>query len=175
MKQEPTFTLYKLPEGFIVTSDEEIKEGDINVPSDVTTFKDFSITSKDDLPILNEKNFGYKKVIAQQNQLDFSSLKEEQQKKIGWFDVEKFKKQQGFSGSHYFCYEEGFVIGFNKSQELQSDMFTLDDMINVAKMATGTFRTEKQIKAYIQSLSKSKSWEVIGELKSGKFKILRIL
>ena len=60
MKYEIIYTEHY---AFIV-SDEEIKEGDFNVPSDFDRTSDISITSKEDLEVVNDKFNGYKKVIA---------------------------------------------------------------------------------------------------------------
>ena len=65
-------TLHKLPSGFIITSDEQIKEGDY-------MFFDGIILKLEK----NESPKNRLKVIAQQDQIDFSSLLEEEQKKIG--------------------------------------------------------------------------------------------
>ena len=45
-------------------SNEKMRAGDINVPSDFSSIEDLSITSEDDLEIVNDKNHGYFKVIA---------------------------------------------------------------------------------------------------------------
>jgi hypothetical protein len=46
-----------------ITSNEEIKECEYNVPSDFSKISDISKTSKEDLQVVNEKNNGYKKII----------------------------------------------------------------------------------------------------------------
>jgi hypothetical protein len=48
----------------LIVSDEEIKEGDFNVPSDFDRTSDISITSEEDLEVVNDRFNGYKKVIA---------------------------------------------------------------------------------------------------------------
>ena len=78
---KPTFELHKLPEGFIVTSDEEIKEYD-----KILCLEDMKIDYATDRT--NHHRNLFLKVIAQQDQIDLSGLLEEEQKKIGWFDVE---------------------------------------------------------------------------------------
>jgi hypothetical protein len=50
-----------IPQYLYLLSDEEIKEGELNTPSD---FWDFSITNEEDLEIVNNKLNGYRKVIA---------------------------------------------------------------------------------------------------------------
>jgi hypothetical protein len=124
--------LHKLPEGFVLTSDETPNKG-----YDGYYFLDGKLfhTSK----VLLQT--GCKEVIAQQHQLGFSELSLEDQKKIGWFDVEKLaKKAKGRPSvdvdlipkketnvDAYF----GFLEGFQKAQELLSDkQFTLSDIRN---------------------------------------------
>lgn len=51
-----------------ITSNEVIKEGEYNVPSDFSSFLDISKTSKEDLQIVNEKSNGYKKIILTTDQ-----------------------------------------------------------------------------------------------------------
>lgn len=46
-----------------ITSDEEIKEGEYNVPSDFSKIEDITKTSKEDLKFVNNKFNGYKKII----------------------------------------------------------------------------------------------------------------
>lgn len=97
------YTLHKLPEGFIVTSNEEIKEGDIGfdglyifkclkpfIANETTSGKNIPCfyIELGKSPVFHETSY-IKKVIAQQDQIDFSSLLEEEQKEIRWFDVEK--------------------------------------------------------------------------------------
>ena len=48
----------------LIVSDEEIKEGDFNVPSDFDRTSDISITSEEDLEVVNDRFNGYKKVIT---------------------------------------------------------------------------------------------------------------
>jgi hypothetical protein len=48
----------------LIVSDEEMKKGDFNVPSDFDRTSDISITSEEDLGVVNDRFNGYKKVIA---------------------------------------------------------------------------------------------------------------
>jgi hypothetical protein len=48
----------------LIVSDEEIKEGDFNIPSDFNRTSDISITSEEDLEVVNDRFNGYKKIIA---------------------------------------------------------------------------------------------------------------
>jgi len=48
----------------LIVSDEEIKPGDFNVPSDCNKSSDISRTSEEDLVIVNDKFNGYKKIIG---------------------------------------------------------------------------------------------------------------
>jgi hypothetical protein len=130
-------TLHKLPEGFIVTSDEHWKTDD-----SIYDFKDnvFRICKLSHLPNGEEvKDRWCKKVIAQQDQIDFSALTEEKQKEIGWFDVEKIQKEKFLEframiteTSEKNLFEIGIREGFQKAQELLSDRrVTLEVIRNV--------------------------------------------
>jgi len=93
------YKLHKLPEGFIITSNEEIKEGDFVYSKDSETIdktKGFFICHQIEhelnVPATRFEGKDYfnelqrlKKVIAQQHQIDFSALPEDDYKKIGWF------------------------------------------------------------------------------------------
>ena len=98
------------------------------------------------------------KVIAQQDQIDFSSLTEEEQKEIGWFDIEKFSKEASKKKVKLIygerinngdideyvktgglvivtCGEPLYKEGFQKAQELLSDrVFTLEDVVKIVHM-----------------------------------------
>lgn len=151
------YTLHKIKKEFVLTSNEKCSQIYSDFYFENYEIYKFSETCLDDL---TEISFP---IIAQQEQIDFSSLTEEEQKKIGWYDVEKLKKQQGFSGSHYFCYEEGFIEGFQKAQELLSDRrFTLEEMFNLMELLRDTesrIMFEVKTRRYIESLSQ-KSWKV---------------
>jgi hypothetical protein len=158
-----TYTLIKTPEQFLVVSDEEYKEG-----------KEYEILVYNKGLVFETNRLlpHFKQVVAQQDQIDFSALKEEEQKEIGWFDVEKLAKES--IGNKYFQDEIPDAIadykkGFQKSQELLSDRrFTLEELewafmrgalIN-QRSHNGeilSFTTERN--KDIQSLSQ-KSWKV---------------
>jgi hypothetical protein len=124
--------LHKLPEGFIVTSDEIPHKGDIV----------FETLNKVLFTVLEENDYSnssFKKVIAQQDQIDFSTLLEEEQKKIGWFDIEKLAETGadnyvlGFAADYQNELETGYYAGyleaFQKAQEFLSDkVFTLNEV-----------------------------------------------
>ena len=195
------YELHKLKEGFIITSDEEIKEEDL-------IYGLFNggvlLKSKINVPIHSQyyKEYGLK-VITQQDQIDFSALKLEDQKEIGWFDVEKFALDS--YNKSYPNYEpvtdyklvekyrsvEQFNNGFQKAQELLSDRsFTLED---IERAMIEGLSIEKFWEKCVQSLSQPKSWKVelemedkialdghtvVGKepkLTNGKIKILKLL
>jgi hypothetical protein len=165
------YTLHKLPQGFIITSDEDINIGEQYL--DDSNFIRRSVTGEGEY--WRARN-NYKKVIAQQDQIDFSFLSEDEQKKIGWFDVDKLKLEKypidrKFNDSFESGLRIGFIEGFQKAQELLSDrMFTLEDMKkafnagdNYRYYENGGFRSipsdvldEEQ---FIESLSQ-KSWKI---------------
>lgn len=125
------YKLHKLPkEGFIITSDEEINLKDKYLYSDQTKIN----TRLRQNPNAEYPYPEYKKVIAQQDQIDFTFLSEEDQKKIGWYNIEQLAhevliKWGIFSGSLHTGIRDGFVEGFQKAVELLSDRkFTLEEM-----------------------------------------------
>jgi DNA-dependent RNA polymerase auxiliary subunit epsilon len=152
------YILHKLPEGFIVTSNEKIKKDDIKWHH-VTGIRQ----------ALVDGNYTNQfKVIAQQDQIDFSGLSEEEQKEIGWFDL--YVEAQNYAIStkspNREAHRAGYVKGFQKAQELLSDRrFTLEDIeatkdygnhqreMDAGKIPYVTFEE------FIQSLSPN-SWKV---------------
>jgi hypothetical protein len=170
-------TLHKLPEGFIVTSDEEIK--DVRPHKDKLHLEKGYIlnTFPDYLTDLSE----CKLVIAQQDQIDFSALSEEEQKETGWFDVEKALEEILSKEANYNNYWKSIIYSnptlISAIQELLSDRrFTLEDirhsLIELIKdtscedgLLVGKSPAEayKWIESYIKSLS-VKSWEIEVEM-----------
>jgi hypothetical protein len=170
------YTLHKIPEGFIVTSDEIPNVGDTVVES------------------LECQSI---KVIAKQYQIDFSSLSEEEQKEIGYFDVDsvvdsildKEYHNVDLCYSDFKIYEQGYRSAFQKAQELLSDRkFTKGEM----KLAFLETDTNRSFEEFIRSLSQT-SWKVELEMEydlesidsskkvmrpkltNGKIKILKLL
>jgi hypothetical protein len=195
------YTLHKLPEGFIITSDEEIKDYD-NVLDNVKRI--WIKMEPCFVKVAKENHYGKSfKIIAQQDQIEFSSLKEEEQKEIGWYDIEKIcvKDLEGLYGTipdigHIDeTYVSGFKTGFFVAQELLFDRrFTLEDMNQSvfigARNSTTPEKAARELNNYIQSLSKQ-SWKVELEMEfipqalpqdrykptltDGKVKILKLL
>jgi hypothetical protein len=136
---KPTFRLHKLPQGYVLTSDEKGEGKGINVP-----------------------------VIAQD--FDFSSLSPEDQKEIGWFDVEKLAIE--YEKNHY----DGdlgrgpikiYCDAFQKAQELLSDKrFTLEDIRKALELKNPFASYVDSDEHIIQSLSQPKSWEVEVEIET---------
>lgn len=168
-------TLHKLPEGFIVTSDEKYEEG--------KKYNSFVYNEG----IVFETNRllpQFKQVIAQQDQIDFSDLKEEEQKRIGFFDVEMFALEcypiNQFEDEFDYRFRFGFKSGFRKALELTSGIrFTEEDIARAFLKGCQSERMlsnrGKDLKNYIQSLSQLKSWKVEGHIENDKFKITKIL
>jgi riboflavin synthase alpha subunit len=169
------YTLHKLPEGFIISSDEKPKNGDIVISK--INYRKFLFEKGDIIDDISHK------VIAQQDQIDFSALSEEEQKEIGWYDTIKFAREEVqnhnniFFDSKYNMENYGidrFNAGFQKAQELLSDRrFTLEDMkkateiaLNSSYVTTQHFSGHSTVKhnftsnEIIQSLSQPKSWKV---------------
>lgn len=167
------YKLHKLSEEFIIVSDELPYPNDIVLSTVTNTLVTFT----------NPRFFSentYFKVIAQQNQIDFSSLSEEEQKKIGWFSL--IPTKYCIPNKHYIseddkkCYDVGYVDGFLKAQELLSDKkFTLENIRKMLEIGffygrqfewdiqNGNKRIEEHNKIFnefIHSISKPKSWKV---------------
>jgi len=193
-------TLHKLPEGFIVTSDEKIKIGNkvypktqnIHSGNTISTCLSFGQNCWSEhiiTELTDEKGYHpshLRKVLTQQDQIDFSALKEEEQKEIGWFDVEKIQKEKFLEframiteTSEKNLFEIGIREGFLKAQELLSDRrFTSDDMRKMMETAivygrqfewdilNGNKRKEEHNQLFdkvIQSLSQQ-SWKIEVEM-----------
>lgn len=163
---KPTYTLHKLPEGFIITSDEiELNENcyeyDVlglfaynpthNIFGIITQADDKRVTIGDSVyttqtgdtiyDIININGFKVFKTIAQQDQIDFSTLSEEKQKEIGWFDIEKLADNEvsnkvALYPNDYWNRKEEWINGFQKAQELLSDRkFTEKEVMKAMKHA----------------------------------------
>jgi hypothetical protein len=149
------YILHKISEGFIITSDVTPDKG-----YDGFYYLEGKLynTSKTMLQT------SCKEVIAQQDQIDFSSLSEVEQKRIGWFDNLELSKQ--FSEQGVWQCPVSYEIGFNKAIELLSDrMFTGKNIVeaiafgfSICKQFDRAPFDSEQIK-FIQSLSQ-KSWTV---------------
>jgi len=165
--------LHKLPEGFIVTSDEEIKQGDLKY----TPFDDIIKIHKQEGQYYDTHE---SKIIAQQHQITFSDdITEEKLREIGCVDVQKLNENaNGYAvfgkpiGEKYLAFKEGYNQGFQKAQELLSDrVFTKEDM-QQALVDMGLLTVKNPVgSAYkideiIQSLSKPKCWEVEIEMEA---------
>jgi hypothetical protein len=161
-----SYTLHKLTEGFILTSEDFIKEDELFLMGD-------EIIQNSSLHTEEWCKSKQPKVIAQQDQIDFSSLKEEEQKEIGWFDVNKvivaivginYYNRLNKDGSEYKI----LCSVFQKAQELLSDRtFTLEEVIQftekcmiLANDSNNIGRLRKFIEIQSQSLSQPKSWKV---------------
>jgi len=147
-------TLHKLSEKFLITFGAGefknfcFKEGEIIGCTLIQKDPEYSET--------------FYKVIAQQDQIDFSALSEKEQKEIGYFDVEKlalkefmfpeklFHSMKNSSQNEYLLEEEygkqntvvyfqciAFIKSFQKLQEIFSDrMFTLEDIRKLVNSVT---------------------------------------
>jgi hypothetical protein len=160
------YTLHKLPEGFIITSDETLQIGDLCYGEDINK-KGFPINIHEagSHDLYNKRP----KMVAQQNQIDFSALSEEEQKNIGWFDVIslgedatnlrilKHKTPSQLTRQYY----DGYLDGFQKAQELLSDrMFTLEDMQKAYCTGMQFIGEDKGGPTEFSQSLHQKSWEV---------------
>jgi hypothetical protein len=167
-------TLHKLPEGFIVTSDEGSKKGELTIFPSTENGRIVKLntpkTAESDYAANGIYNL---KVIAQQDQIDFSALSKEDEKRIGYFDIEKFiDKIDTPENLDQFSYGEGIEIGFLKAQELLSDRrFTLEDMRKAIAESWNSCEDNEDDETFtqvfnriIQFLSQPKSWEIEVEM-----------
>jgi hypothetical protein len=127
------YNLHKLPEGFIITSHEDIQEDDFVFANDTNVI--FRCNNHEANSAIPQFKNLYEKLIAQQDQIDFSALSEEEQKKIGWFDVDDMARrwctmQTTRSTDYWKSMVSVYIKGFQKAQELLASdrRFTLDDM-----------------------------------------------
>jgi hypothetical protein len=191
--------LHKLPEGFIITSGEKTlsQNGDKYLGH-----PDYNKVLTWNMKGMHEgKAVWISKVIAQEPNIIFSSLKPEEQKEIGWFDVAKLANEQfdldtkqiphpttlwyDSQNAHF----NSFVKGFQKAQELLSDkVCTLKDLESIflfgkqhgltvagcIKNGHDIPNTKENMNEVIQALYQN-SWEVEIEMTDDKVKILRIL
>lgn len=148
------YTLHKISKGFIITSDEVIKDGDTVIYPIKTTIP---------VQYLGGDLIGSEiKVIAQQEQIDFTELDETDLKKIGCFDLGtlwfNFRCENPNSVGALQTQYESFKWLFEKTQESLSEVkFTLED---IEKAMIEGLTIEKFWERCVQSLSESKSWEV---------------
>jgi hypothetical protein len=189
-------TLHKLSERFLITFGAGefknfcFKEGEIIGCTLIQKDPEYSET--------------FYKVIAQQDQIDFSALSEKEQKEIGYFDVEKlalkefmfpeklFHNMKNSSQNEYLLEEEygkentvvyfqciAFIKSFQKLQEIFSDRrFTLEDIKKCYEEGfyQGSLKDSpvKDFSLYSESQSKPKSWKIDGLWENNKFKITKI-
>lgn len=66
--------IIKLSNIYFGVDDSEIKEGDINIPSDFSKIEDMSITSKEDLEIVNDRQNGYLKITHSTQPLEWHQV-----------------------------------------------------------------------------------------------------
>jgi hypothetical protein len=182
-------TLHKLQEGFIVTSEETPKGSDLIIWTG-NTVEHFPKQGTPQIKygcIVESVNYSgtthkdWKKVIAQQDQIDFSSLSEEEQKEIGWFDVEELalNETSDIDNSQFdrgVIY--GFHKGFKKAVELLSDRrFTGEDLANYLNFVEDYYYyhsdtwydrdTDEPVKRatmFFKFKSQLKSWEIEVEM-----------
>lgn len=186
MKNKPAYKLHKLTEGFIVTSDEEIKN-DTAFYLSPTNYFGKTVRKEGNLWVCeNMGGFHFlseaEKLIAQQDQIDFSALKQEDQKEIGWFDNLEDRKIVGAQQyaldkckDKISCLTEvkvAWETGFETAQKLLSDKkWFIEEQVREAimkgidiwmnNMTDGSSEIiEKDFKEIIQYLSQPKSWSV---------------
>jgi hypothetical protein len=180
--------LHKLPEGFIVTSDEKPIKDDLCFDLEGSPGYNNQLYIVKCLRTADDSYWAKntKKIIAQQHQLTFSDdIPEEKLREIGWIDIEKLALHHNdyFGEMPSKIYDrEGFyqvknyIAGFQKALELLSDRrFTEEDMLKFyywLKKSYGptkpleeaqiVHRTtpDKIVEMFAQSLSQPKCWEV---------------
>ena len=117
-------------------------------------------------------------------------LSKEFAEEIGWVDVEELALKEAnaiqqldeYSKGRWYGIIQGYNTGFNKSQELNKNKYSLEDMQKcfaqaIADSGEHAFieKSGKQcFDEYIQSLSKSQ-WEIEYTKTNGKFTVTKIL
>jgi hypothetical protein len=201
-------TLYKLKEGWVLCSNEEIKSGDtiLHKSHDVISIhKAREIVGMSIVVGENKESscwIDYSKKVLTQSP-DLSSLSPDEQKEIGWFDVEKVALEEYpvriCDSYDVLCHRVGddmneqnrehFIKGLKKHAELTADRrFTEDDMISFGKQcfykgfnkcknddanSFTLWREEGGI--LIKNIQQPKSWEVKVEEVNGAYKVLSIV
>lgn len=122
----------------LIVSDEEIKPGDFNVPSDCNKSSDISRTSEEDLVVVNDKFNGYKKIIGHRPftsaailegvpMLPEFSLEDDVEElakdKFPYLGSEQVKSDQN---RHTDTIRHGFKTGYDKAKETYK--FTEEDL-----------------------------------------------
>jgi hypothetical protein len=144
----------------LIVSNEEMKKGDFNVPSDFDRTSDISITSEEDLEVVNDRFNGYKKIIAHRPLSDAPILEgvpllPEFNKKD---DVEKksrdFVKYVGGSQEQRLAFIDGYL------EAKETYKYTEEDLRKAIEMAI-TSKYEYKLEFYnqneiIQSLQQPK-------------------
>jgi hypothetical protein len=152
----------------LIVSDEEMKKGDFNVPSDFDRTSDISITSEEDLEIINDRFNGYKKVVAHLplngafpiNELpllpEFSQG--EDVAKIAFNELFPVWDSKDTLENLEQSQIKAFELGYNKVKETHE--YTEKDLIKAFKAGhSGAFVKEHIVPhydEYIQSLQQSK-------------------
>lgn len=193
--------LYKLKEGYVLCSDEEIKEGDTILHQShgvCNIHKAREIVGKSIVIGQNKESSCWidysKKVLTQSS--DFSLMSEEDAKRIGWFDVEKWADNEAtqrykIKTSPIETYREmihqrlgfyeGLQAGFQKALELTEDRrFTEDDMREAMlllsrRLLTRDKTSAQKVEEIIESFYTPKSWEVEYKEENEVYKILSII
>jgi hypothetical protein len=93
-----------------ITSDEDIKEGDYNVPSDFSKISDISKTSKEDLLVVNDMTNRYKKIILTTDQdLIKDGVQAIDNEFLEWFvknpSFEEVEVKKGFADGSAYGYD----------------------------------------------------------------------
>jgi hypothetical protein len=121
----------------LIVSDEEIKPGDFNVPSDCNKSSDISRTSEEDLVIVNDKFNGYKKIIGHRPFTNAAILEGvpmlpqfSKEKSVVSIAEEILLSHPDFKAEGFSEYQNGrfngIIDGFNKAKETYK--FTEEDL-----------------------------------------------
>ncbi len=121
----------------LIVSDEEIKPGDFNVPSDCNKSSDISRTSEEDLVIVNDKFNGYKKIIGHRPFTSAAILEGvpmlpqfSKEKSVVSIAEEILLSHPDFKAEGFSEYQNGrfngIIDGFNKAKETYK--FTEEDL-----------------------------------------------
>lgn len=190
---ESNFKLYRLPEGFIITSEDEPKINDTVLIINSVEQRFIDIVSKETTTgvWVQDDTYHYpykignfiicKKIIALQNQIDFSNLSNVDKKKINLIDIEKLSLLYARTIPAQMSEDEldyaakGFYNGFVKAQDTYyNNMFTEEELrkaMDMVKQETytsiGAFPTY-DLNNIINIIKTSRHWDIEIEMEQNQ-------
>lgn len=175
------YSLIKLPDEFIITSDELPSVGDKCISP---RYNDVFIFGSKENNYIDECT----KVISQQNDIDFSQLPQNICELIGYYNIEEISekyvvdnlKRSSQSVGVLIGYMEGLKHGINLTSNKKYDVDDISSLFEqlIKFIPESTLRQwdSKSFKLHFQSiLNKPKSFNIDGYLSENKFIIINVL